>query len=270
MSALLYRIGNFAFRHRLLMIALWVVLLFAAGASTLLAKPYQMDFSLPGTETDRAATLLDEKFPGQGDMQEIAQAKVVIQTPAGTRLDDPQMAAALDALVQRLRGLDHLAAPQSIQNPLSTPALAAQVNSNRTITYVDVVYDQKFTDVDAATVEAFKEVLQSGRDDGLTVEATGTIFNGQPPQQGASEAMGFGVALIVMVIAFASLVAATVPIITAIFGVGISVALITGSTFFSNLDTSSLLIASMIGIAVSIDYSLFIMSRYRTSLFRCS
>ncbi|MEZ0340476.1 MMPL family transporter [Mycobacterium sp. pV006] len=266
MSAVLYRIGRFAFGHRLLTVAVWVLVLFAAGASTLLAKPYQMDFSLPGTETERAAAMLEEHFPGQGDMDQMAAAKVVVQAPPGQRLDGPASTAALDALVGQLRELDHLAAPQAIVNPVTTPPMAAQVNPDRTIAYVDVPFDQAFTEIDAETVDAFEQALQVGRDGGLTVEATGTLFNGQPPQQGLSEAMGFGVALIVMIIAFASVVAATVPIITAIVGVGTSVALITGATALVNMDTSALLIASMIGIAVSIDYSLFIMSRYRSAL----
>ncbi|MGE2833160.1 MMPL family transporter [Mycobacterium sp. SMC-4] len=266
MSAVLYRIGRFAFGHRLLTLAVWVLVLFAAGASTLLAKPYQMDFSLPGTETERAAAMLEEHFPGQGDADQMAAAKVVVQAPPGERLDSPASTAAMDALVAQLRELDHLAAPQAVVNPVTAPPMAAQVNPDRTIAYLDVPFDQAFTDIGAETVDAFSQALQVGRDGGLTVEATGTLFNGQPPQQGLSEAMGFGVALIVMIIAFASVVAATVPIITAIVGVGTSVALITGATAFVNMDTSALLIASMIGIAVSIDYSLFIMSRYRSAL----
>ncbi len=91
-------------------------------------------------------------------------------------------------------------------------------------------------------------------------------MNGQPPQQGASELLGFGVALIVMVVAFASAVAAALPIITAVVGVGISIAAITGATAFITMDSFALMIGSMIGIAVSIDYALFIVSRFRHEL----
>lgn len=266
MATFLYRVGRFAYRHRLLVIAVWVLLLVGAGASTTLAKPFLLDFNLPGTETARAGEMMDEKFPGQSDMDLMANAKVVIQAPAGTTLDAPENAARIDELVDGLRGLDHIAQPESIVDPVTAPALAAQVSPDRTIAYIDVLYDEKFVDIGKDQLDAFKHVLQQGRDTGLTVEATGTLFNGQPPQQGASEMLGFGVALIVMVIAFASLVAATLPIITAIFGVGISVASITGATAFVNMDASALMIASMIGIAVAIDYSLFIVSRFRNEL----
>lgn len=267
MAVILYRVGRFAYRHRLVTIAVWVLLLVGAGAASVtLAQPSQMDFSLPGTESDRASKLLEEKFPGQSDMELMAQAKVVVQAPAGTTLDDQQNVAAVDALAAQLSRLDHVVAPQRIQNPLASPAMGRQVSSDRTIAYIDVAFDQTFVDIEGKTVEELKAALQAGRDRGLTVEATGTVFAGQLPQQGLSEGIGFGVALIVMVIAFASVVAATLPIITALFGVGISVASITGATAFVNLDTSSLLIASMIGIAVAIDYSLFIVSRFRNAL----
>lgn len=266
MATFLYRIGRFAYTHRLLMIAVWLLLLLGAGVSTTFAKPFVSDFNLPGTETERAGQLMDDKFPGAGDMDLVAQAKVVVQAPAGGTLDTPEMIARVDALAHELRALPDVAQAPPVVNPVGEPALAAQVSADRTIAYIDVVYDKKFTDIGAEAVDSVKRVLQDGRDSGLTVEATGTVFNGAPPQQGASELLGFGVALIVMVIAFASVVAATLPLITAIFGVGISIASITGATSFINMDTSALMIASMIGIAVSIDYSLFIVSRFRHEL----
>lgn len=265
MATFLFRIGQFAYRRKLLVIALWLLLLLAALAGTTMAKPFQNDFSLPGSPSQRASDLLAEKFPEQGDMDEIAQAKVVVEAPRGTTLDQPDNVARVDALADGLRGLPHVQA-QAVTNPLTTPAGAMQVSKDRTIAYLDVVYDQKFVDISADQITEFENVLQQSRDDGLSAEATGTLFNAQQPASGMSEAIGFGVALVVMVIAFASVVAATLPIITALFGVGISVALITGATTFVKMDSSALMLASMIGIAVSIDYSLFIVSRYRNEL----
>jgi RND superfamily putative drug exporter len=265
MATFLYRVGDYAYRHRLLVIGVWVLLLIGAGASTTLAKPFLLDFNLPGTETERASQMMDEKFPGMDDMGLMANAKVIVQAPPGTTLDQPENASHIDQLVHELRALDGVAAPETIVDPLTAPS-RAQVSPDRTIAYVDVSYDEKFVDISKEQFEDFKTVVQDGRDTGLTVEATGTLFNGQAPQQGASELLGFGVALIVMVIAFGSVVAATLPLITAIFGVGVAVASITGATAFLNLDASALMIASMIGIAVAIDYALFIVSRFRNEL----
>jgi RND superfamily putative drug exporter len=265
MATFLFRIGQFAYRRRMLVIALWLLLLLAALAGTTMAKPFQNDFSLPGSPSQRASDLLAEKFPEQGDMDEIAQAKVVVEAPLGTTLDQPDNIARIDALANGLRDLPHVQA-QAVMNPLTTPAGAMQVSEDRTIAYLDVVYDQKFVDISKDQIAEFENVLEQSRDEGLAAEATGTLFNGQQPASGMSEAIGFGVALVVMVIAFASVVAATLPIITALFGVGISVALISGATNFVDMDSSALLLASMIGIAVSIDYSLFIVSRYRNEL----
>lgn len=265
MATFLYRVGGYAYRHRLLVIGVWVLLLVGAGASTTLAKPFLLDFNLPGTETERASQMMDEKFPGMDDVGLMATAKVVVQAPPGTTLDQPENASRMDQLVHELRALNGVAAPEMIVDPLTAPS-QAQVSPDRTIAYLDVSYDEKFVDISSEQFEDFTTVLQDGRDAGLTVEATGTLFNGQTPQQGASELLGFGVALIVMVIAFGSVIAATLPLITAIFGVGIAVASITGATAFLNLDASALMIASMIGIAVAIDYSLFIVSRFRNEL----
>lgn len=265
MATLLFRVGRFAYRRKLWVIAVWLLVLLAALAATTLAKPFQKDFALPGSPSQQASDLMAEKFPQQGDMDEIAQAMVVVQAPPGARLDAPDTVAKIDALADGLRRLPHVQAP-AVVNPVTTPAAAQQVSPDRTIAYLNVTYDQKFVDVAKDQIADFDKVLQQARDSGLTAEATGTLFNGQSPQSGMSEAIGFGVALIVMVIAFASVVAATLPIITALFGVGISVALITGATSLVNMDSSALLLASMIGIAVSIDYALFIVSRYRNEL----
>ena len=251
MATFLYKVGRFAFGNRMLVVGVWLLLLLGALASTTLAQPFQNDFSLPGSESERAKQLIEEKFPGQGDLDEIANAKVVVEAPAGTTLDDPANIARIDALTDGLRTL---------------PGVQPQSNPDRTIAYLDVGFAKKFVDVSKDEIAAFDGVLAQARGTGLTAEATGTLYNGQPPASGASEAIGFGVALVVMVIAFASVVAATLPIITALVGVGISVALITGATSFVDMNSSSLLLASMIGIAVAIDYSLFIVSRYRTEL----
>jgi RND superfamily putative drug exporter len=265
MATFLFRIGQFAYRRKLLVIALWLLVLLAALTGTTMAKPFQNDFSLPGSPSQRASDLMAEKFPEQGDMDEIAQVKVVVEAPPGTTLDQPENVARVDALAGGLRRLPHVQA-QAVVNPLTTPAAAMQVSKDRTIADLDVVYDQKFVDISKDQIAEFEHVLQQSRDSGLTAEATGTLYNAQQPQSGMSEGIGFGVALVVMVIAFASVVAATLPIITAMFGVGISIALITSGTAFVNMDSSALMLASMIGIAVSIDYSLFIVSRYRNEL----
>jgi RND superfamily putative drug exporter len=130
MASFLYRVGYFAYRHRLLVIAVWVVLLAGGAASTTLAKPFLLDFNLPGTETERAGQMLDEKFPGQGDVDMMANAKVVIQAPKGTTFDDRKNIASVEALVATLRGLDHVVQP--VANPLTDPARSAQVD-DRTI-----------------------------------------------------------------------------------------------------------------------------------------
>jgi RND superfamily putative drug exporter len=267
MATFLYRIGRFMYRHRFLTIAVWMVLLLGAGASTALAKPFVTEFSsLPGTESERASNMLSEKFPQQADMNQLASGTVVVKAPSGSQLSDPDTSARIDSLISALRGVPHVAQPEAIVNPVTHPGPMAQVSRDGTIASLDVVFDQQFADIEQHTRDAFIDALQEGRDAGLTVEATGMVLSGAPPQQGASELIGFGVALIVMVIAFASVAAATLPIITALFGVGIAIASITGATAVLTMDSSALMTSTMLGIAVAIDYAMFIVSRFRSEL----
>lgn len=268
MARFLYRVGRFAFRHRLAVIGLWVVLLIAAGALTLAAKPFVTDYSVPGTGSARAQQILDDKFPELRGSEDAATVRVVVHAPPGTTLDDPVNSARIDALVNELRGVDRLAAPERLLNPVAIPLLAHQVSADRTIAYLPLTWSAKFDDIDKSEIAAFRAVLAHSAANGLPAEATGTLYNGQRVDGAVAEGIGFGVALIVMIIAFASVVAAVLPIVTALFGIGVTVFLLTGATALFQMDAASILLATMIGIAVSIDYSLFIVSRYRDEMTR--
>lgn len=263
MATMLYRLGCFAFRHRLTVLLAWCVLLGGAAATTLAAEPFVADFSVPGSGSERAQQIMDDKFPQLRGSRDLAAAQVVFQAPEGTTLDRPENRARVDELVRGLRGLEKLAAPQAVVDPLGEPVGAHRVSRDRTLAYVELTWTTTFDLIDEGEIAAFEEVLARSSANGLRAEATGSVFSAERVDSAAAESVGFGIAMIVMIIAFASLVAASLPIVTALFGVGISVSLLTGATAFFEMDSSSILLASMIGIAVSIDYSLFIVSRYR-------
>mgnify|MGYP002651759126 CR=1 FL=1 len=124
------------------------------------------------------------------------------------------------------------------------------------------------TDVEQTSRDAVTEAVDDARDAGLTVEATGTGMQGMPEMGMTSELIGIAVALVVLVLTFGSLVAAGLPILTALVGVGIGITGITASTAVFDLGTTTPILASMLGLAVGIDYALFILSRYRTELRR--
>ena len=136
----------------------------------------------------------------------------------------------------------------------------------QTVAVIDVKFTMPtFADVTEEHRQEAETIAQQGRDAGLTVEMSGAIAQTQP-ETGQAEMIGIGVALIVMIIAFGAIVAAFVPIITGIVGVASAGALILTGTSLTEVPTFTPILASMIGLALSIDYALFIVSRYKHEL----
>ncbi|MBF6349939.1 MMPL family transporter [Nocardia flavorosea] len=136
----------------------------------------------------------------------------------------------------------------------------------QTVAVIDVKFTMpSFTDVTEEHRQAAEAIAQEGRNAGLTVEMSGAIAQTQP-ETGQAEMIGIGVALIVMIIAFGAIVAAFVPIVTGIVGVACAGALILTGTSLTEVPTFTPILASMIGLALSIDYALFIVSRYKHEL----
>ncbi len=120
-------------------------------------------------------------------------------------------------------------------------------------------------ELEDASKDALKQAAQSARDDGLTVEIGGDALSAVP-ETGATEVIGIAIAAVVLVITFGSLVAAGLPLLTALIGVGIGVSTITALANALDLGSTTSTLAMMIGLAVGIDYALFIVSRYRAEL----
>ncbi len=127
------------------------------------------------------------------------------------------------------------------------------------------------TDVEPATQEAVLDAMDIARDAGLQAEVNGQGMTSLEPPGLTAEAIGIGVALIVLVLTFGSLVAAGLPILSALVGVAIGVTGVTAATAFTDgIGSTTPILASMIGLAVGIDYALFILARYRSELQRTS
>nr|WP_221379166.1 MMPL family transporter [Actinoplanes polyasparticus] len=256
MATYLYRLGRFSFYRRKLVLAIWLAVLglLGVGAATL-SGPTSDDFAIPGTEAQQAQDLLSERFgesPAGG-----AEARVVFAAPPGEKLTDPQNRGAVDRTVAALK-----TGPQVAQ--VSDP-LDGTVNEGSTIAYARVTFKVPAAEVTDADREALLAAAEPGRDAGLAVEAGGDALQSEP-EQGLSEVIGFGVAAVVLTITFGSLIAAGLPLLTAFLGVAATMAGIQLASGFLDLSSSTSTLALMLGIAVSIDYALFIVSRYRHEL----
>ncbi|MFV2118782.1 MMPL family transporter [Streptomyces sp. Act-28] len=258
MATFLYRLGRFAFRRRHVVTLLWVALLALAGAGAAFAPAAtSSSFSMPGTEAQRAFDLLEERFPGGN--ADGATARIVFKAPDGQKMTDPANKARVDKAVADLRaGSDQVA-------DVTDPYAAQAVSRDGTTAYIHVSYEVNGMELTDATREALAETGTEARDGGLTVEIGGDALQTMP-KTGTGEVVGVVVAGIVLVITFGSLVAAGLPLLTAIIGVGIGVSSITALADVLDLGSTTGTLATMIGLAVGIDYALFIVSRHRAEL----
>ncbi|MGW7364566.1 MMPL family transporter [Streptomyces sp. NPDC054841] len=258
MATFLYKLGRFAFRRRRLVALIWVALFAIAGFGAASAPTAtSSSFSMPGTEAQKAFDLLEERFPGMN--ADGATARVVFKAPDGEKMTDPANKAQVKKVVADLRsGSDEVA---SVVDPYQAKA----VSRDGTVAYTQVSYKVSGMELTEETREALTGAGEEAKAAGLTVEIGGDALQAVP-ETGASEVIGVAIAAVVLLITFGSLVAAGLPLLTAIIGVGIGVSTITALANVLDLGSTTATLATMIGLAVGIDYALFIVSRYRAEL----
>ncbi|MEU3054163.1 MMPL family transporter [Streptomyces griseus] len=257
MAALLHRLGRFAHRRRYLVVLLWICLLTLGGVAAAQAPAAgPASFAMPGTESQRAYDLIDERFEGQ--RADGATARVVFKAPEGGRITDPDLREVVAATVGELA-----AGPEVAQ--VTDPFEARTVSADRSAAYAQVTYEVSGTELSEQTRRALADTMAKASRSGLTVEAGGTALKGERGSHTA-ELVGLAVAAVVLLITLGSLLAAGLPLITALIGVGIGVCSITALASAFALDSTTSVLALMLGLAVGIDYALFIVSRYRGEL----
>ncbi|MGK8521544.1 MMPL family transporter [Nocardia asteroides] len=288
MSVYLYRWGKFAFRRKWIVLPVWLVLfVLLGGLGAQLSKPMTNDFSLPNLPSERANEILDKHFPGASAAFKFdaVTGTYVVGAPEGQKLTDPANRAALEAFIARLGQLDIVDHSKPVVDPVEAaeqmgclanpdPAQCSGAPLNvlsktapETVAVINVPFTIKtFTDVTDEHRAAAYDVAADARNAGLTVEMSGSIAQKQEGPSGKSELIGMAVALVVMIVAFGAIVAAFVPIVTAIVGLGAATSLIMIGTSVIEVPSFTTFLASMIGIALSIDYALFIVSRYKHEL----
>ncbi|MBR7825704.1 MMPL family transporter [Actinospica sp. MGRD01-02] len=255
MAALLAFIGRAAFRRRWYVVAMWLGVLVAVGLAAAKAPAAPSDsFTMPGTESQQAATVVGEHFPGGGSGG--ASAQLVFVDRAGG-----QVAAGADRAAIEKAVAAAAAGPQvaSVADPFATAA----VSKSGSTAYATVTYKVAATDLTDAAKTALQNAAAGARSANLTVEIGGNALTPTPAAGGATEGIGIAAAFLVLLLTFGSLAAAGVPLITAIVGVGVSMTSITALGHALGLSETTGTLATMLGLAVGIDYAVFIVSRYR-------
>lgn len=293
MAHALYRLGRLAHRRWPAFLVGWLAVLIAiGGAAATMSQPMSDKFTIPGIPSEDAQSLQKELFPDAEDPMDTPAGTVVVVAPEGEKLSDPDNAKKVRGLLTELREVPQAGDAQQFVDPVTAAkgveqqyqqqakktgmpesvakenaAAVSPLSEDGSAGLIQWTFDaDSLTDVKPASQEAVRDAVERAERSGLTVEATGPGMQGMPEMGATSELLGIAVALLVLILTFGSLVAAGLPILSALVGVGTGIMGVTAATYFFDLGTTTPILASMLGLAVGIDYALFILSRYRTEL----
>ncbi|MEU8175490.1 MMPL family transporter [Microbispora hainanensis] len=249
MATLLYRLGRFSFRRRGRVAAVWLLLLVVLGlAAAAFHGPTGDKFAMPGTESQRALDALAKEFPQASGVT----GTIVVAAPQGRKLDPAEVAP----VVKEAAGIPGVVAALD-------PFTSGAVSADGRYALVQVQFDRGAKDVTEAQRAAYLKAGASAK--GLRVEHGGEVLNAAP-EVGGSEGIGVVIAAVVLIVTFGSLVAAGMTLLNALIGVGAGMGGLFALSGLVELTSVTPVLALMLGLAVGIDYSLFITSRYRQFL----
>jgi RND superfamily putative drug exporter len=254
MSHVLYRIGNYAGRHPWRVISAWVLVAAAVFMlnSSIGGQPDE-SFSLPGAESQRAADAIQDRFP----QETLYSSNVILHSDDG--LTDPATRAAVEQAVEKLADGPHVIAVSSPYDPRGPTVSEDGRTAFATVGFTT----EKVTmeDFDAA-----QRAVQGLRDAGVQVEYDGGLGYAQLPAGSNSELIGILMAVVILAIAFGSLVAMSLPIVTALMAILIGSSTIGILSGLVAVPKITGIVAMMLGLGVGIDYALFILARHRQNL----
>ena len=301
MSKFLYRLGSWSYRKVWPFLAFWLVLLIAfGGLAAGFAKSPNPNFSMPDMDSTVTQDEMMERFGTETDAMSEPSGSVLIQAPEGKTLEDPEVAGDVDKLLGELKDTGVLTDTDALVSPVMAAAgmqqqmsekMAAQgmpqeqieknlqqlspLSADKRTGTVSVTFDsENVMDIPDEDLTAVTDVLKDfdGEGSDLTVKYSGNAFNGAAEgMNGSAEIIGLIVAAVVLLITFGSFVAAGMPLLSAVIGVGVGILGVQLCTLFTDsISDMTPTLASMIGLAVGIDYALFIVNRFRNELITSS
>ena len=258
MSRLLEALGRGAAKHKWLVLGTWVLLVLLVFGAAKAADGKTVDkFTIPGAESQHALELLQKDFPARAG----AQGTVVYHARTGT-VSDAANTAAINASVANMKNVPHVS---SVGNGPGGTFTASKTDPS--IAFSTLQYDVQATGVPTNQLSVLERANTPARQAGLDVEYGGPVIDyvNQPPA-GNSDKIGLLVSIVILLIAFGSVIAMGLPIGTAIFGLAVGLASISVLASFTDVGTVAPTLGAMIGLGVGIDYSLFIVTRHRENV----
>ncbi len=257
MNALLERLGRFASRHRWWVLGVWILLLLGLTlVNRQVGGNFVNDYTVPGSESKSGLAVLQKDFKSASGYS----GQIVFHAKKGKVSDQ---SSAVKTTMTNVGGLDHV---MSATDPLSQDGTPA-VSKDGTIAYGSVSWDVAPASLDTAYLDKLDKAVKPAESAGLTVDYGGGAGQiGQQPDDALSEIIGLTCALILLLIMFASIVAALIPLVGAIFSVGTGLALVGILAAATNLPTTAPTVATLLGLGVAVDYGLFLVARHREQL----
>ena len=252
---MLRRLATFAVRRRkTMLLVMWIPLALIVGVgSSLIGDDFRTEFSMPSSESSRAEMRLASANRSEAGVN----SQIVVRAPE--TVDDPAVRDAFERSLAAVARIDTL--PLTVTSPYD---MANQVSRDRTIAFAQISVPRTARDSWIDVAEQVKEASRPLVEAGVEVEYGGIIF--QEFELPESEALGLLAAIIILVIAFGSVIAMGLPIGVALLGLVIAAGLVTLSSRFMSMPNEATSMVAMIGLGVGIDYALFIVTRYREAL----
>ena len=245
--------------HPLVVALMWLLAIAAVQVSALATgTDFRNSFALPGTDSQAAVDLLHERFPeASGD------ADTVVLSTDGRPATDPDVQQRVQALVDEIAALPSVA---TVRGPYG-PAGAAQISADGTVAYATVQYRTAAAEVPRADVEALVDLVERASGDGLDIAVGGQGVAGLAhPEIGPAELLGVAFAALVLLLLFRSPVAMIIPIASAAAALGVATGVVRLASTVTTISDVAPTLGVLLGLAVGIDYALFIVNRHRGGL----
>ncbi|UOQ56860.1 MMPL family transporter [Leucobacter allii] len=262
MSTLLHAIGRWAIRAKWLVLVIWIAILAVLGAGAgLFSQGANAPISIPGTESQEAIDTLGRTFPEVSG----SSATIIVVAPDGERADDAAYEQAITDAVEELEDLPQV---NAVTSPFAELA-PSELSDDGRAALITIQIDASQSDVPEATsagIVSATDELRAALPADAEVSYGGDVFSTSIPGFTVTEALGVVIAFIVLLFTLGSLIAAGMPLIIAILGVGVTIAGLFFTTAFAEMTSTTPMLALMLGLAVGIDYTLFIVSRHQEQL----
>ncbi|MEV6350338.1 MMPL family transporter [Actinoplanes sp. NPDC051851] len=262
MATFLARVGAFSARHRALVFVVWGLMLAAVAYGTVTGLKFNDGgFSLADTESGRALQVMQTTFPATSTDDTAGTLQLVLTAPDGEKITSTADRKLVAAVISEAKGVEHVVA---VSDPFAADRPYVSADGTTAVATVSLT---GLTD-DTDTEPIYDDVLavaQHARDAGLSAEVGGTIADATP-EQSPAEGIGALIAFVILIVTFGSLIAAGANMIGALLGLAVGLLGVFAASAWHPIGSTTPTLAGMIGLAVGIDYGLFIFARFRTEL----